>query len=314
MTKTALIFPGQGAQVVGMGQDVAKTSAAARAIFDRANELLGFDLATLCFQGPAEELERTDIQQPAIFTTSVALWAALQEAGVQLAAFDRCGGLSLGEYTALQIAGAVGFEDGLRLVRRRGELMQEAALTTPSGMVSLIGADAESAEALCARAREDVVLSPANFNCPGQVVVSGHRDACARAVALADEFNCRAVALPVAGAFHSPYMQPAGDGLAAVLAEVALQTPAIPVVANINAEYHGEAAQMRDWLRRQVTEAVQWQKCIERMRADGVERFVEVGPGRVLTGLLRKIDRKLPAVNVSSTESLAKAAAELGAG
>jgi [acyl-carrier-protein] S-malonyltransferase len=205
------------------------------------------------------------------------------------------------------VAGAVSFEDALRLVQRRGQLMQQAAMAAASGMVSLIGANEEAAVMLCERARNGDVLAPANFNCPGQIVISGSRAACARAVALAGEVGCRAVALPVAGAFHSPLMQSAADGLGDVLERTAFSPPALPVIANVDCEYHRDAAAIRGSLRRQVTEPVLWQRCVERMIADGVERFVEIGPGRVLTGLMRKIDRRKTALNVSTAEAIAEA-------
>ena len=309
MCPTAVIFPGQGSQSVGMGKDVAEAGAAARTVFQRANDVLGFDLTRLCFEGPAEKLEQTNIQQPAIFVTSVAIWEAFLEAGGTLEQFACTDGLSLGEYTALYAAGAVTFGDALKLVRRRGELMQDASVASPSGMVSLIGADEAAATALCDRARGGDVLAPANFNCPGQIVISGSRTACDRALALADDFGCRALALPVAGAFHSPLMEPAASGLWPVLQETEFAEPAIPVVANVDATSHADAAAIRESLRRQVTQPVLWQRCIERMIADGVERFVEVGPGRVLTGLLRKINRKMSAVNISTEDSIASALA-----
>ena len=309
MAKTALIFPGQGAQSVGMAKDVAEMSAAARLVFDRAGEVLGFDIAKLCFEGPAEDLEKTDVQQPAIFVTGVAIWAAYVEAGGCRADFSWAGGLSLGEYTALHVAGAVDFEDALRLVHRRGELMQQAALATPSGMVSLVGGDEENARALCEQARDGEVLAPANFNCPGQVVISGSKGACERAVACSADFGVRAFPLAVAGAFHSPLMKAAADGLLPILQETVFTTPQISVIANVDAKPHGEPEAIRNTLMKQVTEPVLWERCIKQMIVTGVERFVEIGPGRVLTGLLRKIDRKTPCVNVSTWEGIAKALA-----
>jgi len=312
MGQTAAIFPGQGAQKVGMGRDVVEASPRAKSIFDQANELLGFDLAGVCFTGPAEELEKTDIQQPAIFVTSVAIWEAFIEAGGQRSSFARAGGLSLGEYTGLCAAGAVSFEDALRLVYRRGQLMQEASVASPSGMVSLIGADEAIAGDLCEKVRGDEVLVPANFNCPGQVVISGSKAACERAVELADSVGCRGVQLPVAGAFHSPFMASAANGLTPVLKETLFTEPEFPVVANVDGQYHTNADSIRDSLRRQVTEPVLWQRCIERMIEDGVDRFVELGPGRVLTGLMRKINRKIPVINVSTHESIGAGVAKVG--
>ena len=305
MGLTAAVFPGQGAQSVGMGRDVYDACARSRTVFERANDVLGFDLARVCFEGPASALEQTDVQQPAIFVVSVALWEALADSQGGRFAFDRAGGLSLGEYTALYAAGAFSFDEGLRLVRRRGELMQKAALATPSGMASVVGGDEAAVAALCEKVRKDEVLSPANFNCPGQVVIAGHKTACDRASAAAAEFGVRVVPLAVAGAFHTTIMESAAVGLREMLDQTALSRPAVPVISNVDAEYHADPGETRDRLCRQLTHPVRWQRCVERMIADGVDRFVEVGPGRVLTGLLRKIDRTRTAVNVSTLEALA---------
>lgn len=312
MSKSAILFPGQGAQSVGMGREVAGGSARARSLFDRANSILGFDLAKICFEGPADALEQTDIQQPAIFVTSMAIFEAWREGPGAAESFTHLGGLSLGEYTALCAAGVIRFDDALRLVRRRGELMQQAAKDNPSGMVSLVGADESMATALCDRARGGDVLAPANFNCPGQIVIAGSKPACERAVAAASEIGCRAVPLAVAGAFHTSLMASAGEGLKPVLAQTRFEVPNRRVVANVDAGYHGDAEAMRSSLTRQVTQPVLWQKCIERMIADGVERFVEIGPGRVLTGLMRKINRGVPCVNIGSTEALGTPATARG--
>jgi [acyl-carrier-protein] S-malonyltransferase len=297
-----------------MGRDVAETSVGARKIFDRANEVVGYDLACICFDGPADQLERTDIQQPAIFVASVAIWTAFTETGGGREQFARMGGLSLGEYTALHVAGALTFEDALRLVRRRGELMQQASVAVPSGMASLIGAEEAAARALCDKARGDDVLGPANFNCPGQIVISGHKVACERALALAGEFGCRAIALPVAGAFHSALMEPAADGLWTTLKQTHFSTPAVPVIANVDCEYHRDPGGLRESLKRQLTQPVLWQRCVERMIEEGCDRFAEIGPGRALTGMMRKINRQVQAINLSKVESLAGAVLQPGAG
>lgn len=301
------MFPGQGAQSVGMGRDVAEASPTARRVFARADDVLGFPLSKVCFEGPAETLERTDVQQPAIFVTSVAIWQAVAEVSPSVKEFVACAGLSLGEYTALHVAGALSFDDALRLVHRRGQLMQQAATAIPSGMVSLIGADERIAAELCEKARGSDVLAPANFNCPGQVVISGHKAACERAVAQAEAVGCRAVALAVAGAFHSPIMEPAAKALREELEKTAFQSPRVRVLANVNAAEHGAPADIRESLARQLTQPVLWQRCVERLIADGVDEFVEVGPGRVLTGLMRKISRAAKAVNISTVESLSAA-------
>ncbi len=304
MTGDAVIFPGQGAQAVGMGRDVAAASPKARAVYERANDVLGFNLAKTCFEGPADRLEQTDVQQPAIFTTSIAIWEAWHESGGGAESFTHTGGLSLGEYTALHVAGALAFEDALRLVRRRGELMQEAARRRPSGMVSLVGADEETARKLCDDARDGDVLAPANFNCPGQIVIAGGKSACDRAVALAERFGCRAIPLAVAGAFHSPFMEPVAAALAPVLRQTSFAAPRMKVIANVDAEYHRDADSIRDSLTRQITRPVLWQRCVERLITDGVTRFVEIGPGRVLTGLMRKTNRSVPCENISTAAAM----------
>lgn len=314
MMQSAAIFPGQGAQTVGMGRDVYDSSSRARGVFDRANEILGFDLAKLCFDGPTEQLEKTDIQQPAIFTVSVALWEAFIEAGGRRDQFSRMGGLSLGEYTALHVAGAFEFDAALRLVRRRGELMQAAAEASPSGMVSLVGADEQVAGELCDKVRGHDILAPANFNCPGQIVIAGHLSACDRAIEVAETFGCRAVPLAVAGAFHTPLMAPAAEELATALAETTIKPPGLPVIANVDGAYHGDADGVRTSLIQQLTRPVRWQRGVERMIADGVERFVEIGPGRVLSGLMRKINRKVATANIRSAGDMVRALPQTAAG
>jgi len=304
MGKTAFIFPGQGAQLAGMGADAAAASRRAASVYEKANDVLGFDLRAACFSGPAEGLEATDVQQPAILVTSIALLESLAERGdaAQLAAATA--GLSLGEYTALYFAGSLSFEDAVTLVRRRGALMQQAAEASAGGMVSLVGADEIKAQQLCDRAADGDVLVLANLNCPGQIVLSGSAAACARAAELADEFGVRAVPLKVAGAFHSPLMQPAAERLGEVLAKTNIKAPRIPVVSNVTGQPHSDPASIRRLLQQQVTSAVRWQACMEYLIAGGFDRFVEVGPNRVLTGLMRKIDRKAKAVGINTQEAI----------
>ncbi len=305
MSKTAFIFPGQGSQLVGMGKDLAEANDHAARVFNLANEILGFDLSGICFEGPPDRLAATDIQQPAILVTSAALWAALTEDGKQDVPFDAAAGLSLGEYTALFVAGSLQFSDAVRLVHNRGRFMQEAAEAIPSGMVSIMGLAADEVDELCRQAAEGDVLTPANYNCPGQIVISGTKSACARVVELVDQSGSgRAVTLNVAGAFHSDLMRPAAEKLKAELAQTDFAPPRVPVIANVDVSNHESADRIRDLLYRQVFSPVRWQASIEHLAQDGIERFVEVGPGRVLTGLMRKIDRKKTAVNVSSAESL----------
>ena len=307
--KTAFLFPGQGAQTVGMGADVAAAYPAAAELFAKANDIVGFDLRAVCFEGPAERLNSTTMSQPAIFVTSAALLEILrtQEATRDLAA-DVTAGLSLGEYTALYAAGVISFEDALLLVKKRGEAMQAAADATEGGMVSLIGLDEEKVRQLCDEAAEGDLLVPVNFNCPGQIVVSGTRGACARAAALAEKYGAiKAVPLEVAGAFHTEMMSGAADALREALSQCRIAEPSsVKTLANISADYYDTTAGIADGLARQLTRPILWQKCMERLLADGVERFYEIGPGRVLTGLMRRIHRKTRVVNVSSIESVQK--------
>jgi len=309
MPKTAILFAGQGAQSVGMGRDVAAASMAATAVFTQASEVLGYDLEKYCFEGPLDKLEQTDIQQPAIFTASVAIWRALDDGRALGEVPAAMAGLSLGEYTALYAAGSMSFEDGLRLVKRRGELMQAAAASVASGMVTALGLESDEVEAICREASAAGTISPANFNCPGQIVLSGAKAACDRAAALIERAGGRAVPLKVAGAFHSPLMGSAADGLARMLARTAFQPPEVPVMANVNCQYYRDAGTIREWLTGQLTRPVLWQASIERLISEGVESFVEIGPGRVLSGLVKKISRRTPVVNVSKADSLARLAA-----
>jgi [acyl-carrier-protein] S-malonyltransferase len=308
VSTSAAILPGQGAQLVGMGQDVAGQYAVAADVLGQADDILGFGLSKLCFEGPAERLNATDIQQPAIFAVSVAMFRA----GIDTKLFKRdhfvaMGGLSLGEYTALHLAGALSFEDTLRLVHRRGQLMQEASEKHPGGMVSLLGMDEERVLALCERVRDKGPIGPANFNCPGQIVISGDQAACDAAAALAEEFDGKAVPLRVAGAFHSELMRSAAEGLRPALDECEFHRPELRVIANVNAEYHREPDEIRELLYRQILNPVRWQACVERLIADGCDLFWEIGPNRVLTGLMRKINRKMKTINVSSLNALAAA-------
>lgn len=294
--------------MAGMGRDVAAACTVAADTFAEADQVLGWELSRLCFEGPAERLEETSIQQPAIFTTSVALFRAGADAGCfQPESFTAMGGLSLGEYTALHLAGALSFADALRLVARRGQLMQEACEASAGGMVSLLGIEEERALALCERVAGQGRVRPANFNCPGQIVISGDRAACEAAAALADEFDCRAIPLKVAGAFHSELMCPAAEGLKPALEACSLAAPRVRVVANVDGEYHRDPDSIRESLYRQVINPVRWQACVERMIADGCGAFWEIGPNRHLTGMMRKINRGMKAINISTAESLSAA-------
>jgi [acyl-carrier-protein] S-malonyltransferase len=301
-----LLCPGQGAQKVGMGKAWADSCPAAAQTFAAADEALAeldafrdAQLSTACFDGPAERLDRTDIAQPALFTGAVASWQGLLERDGSTA-IRAAAGLSLGEYTALHLAGAFGFVDALRLVALRGRLMQQAAESSRGGMVALIGADESKAEELCDAARGDGVLVCANFNAPGQIVLSGDLPACERAVERAAEMGVRATPLQVAGAFHSPLMQPAADGLAEALAKIDVQPLKFPVWSNVTGRPH-EASNpdaLRGKLVEQLVKPVRWSECCADLVAavrggDGnlAPSFHELAPGSVLRGLMRRIDR-----------------------
>ena len=300
MPKIAFLFPGQGAQTVGMGRELDRDLPAARELFDRANALLGFDLRAACFAGPADALEATDVSQPAIFVASLAALEGLKvEQPDVVAACAGAAGLSLGEYTALVFAGSMSFEDGLRVVRRRGQAMQAAATATPSGMTSVLGLDEAKVDELCARVAPHGRLWKSNFLGPGNIVVSGEAAALAQIEPIATDLGAsRVIPLAVAGAFHTPLMKPADAQLAEALAGVPLRPPRVPVYSNVDAAPHDDPEDIRRTLVAQVVGGVRWEESIRRMMADGFDTFYEIGPGRVLTGLLKRIDRKTPCTSV----------------
>ncbi|MFQ6035350.1 MAG: ACP S-malonyltransferase [Sedimentisphaerales bacterium] len=331
----AFLFPGQGAQEVGMGAEIARSFSTAAELYDKANNIVGFDLSRICFEGPAEKLNTTTISQPAIFVTSAAILEvlktnppangrvaaskpvpstsseqALSEAEgpkvLGIAQPHVTAGLSLGEYTALYAAGVLSFEDALILVQKRGQAMQAAADATEGAMVSIIGLDEEKVRQLCAEASDGELLQPVNFNCPGQIVISGSKAACRRAEELAPKYNAiKAVPLEVAGAFHTEMMSSAADALKEALSNCKISEPSdIKIIANINAEYYKNAKEIAKGLTKQLISPIYWQKCMEQLLADGVETFYEIGPGRVLTGLLKRIHRKANIINISSAQSL----------
>lgn len=293
MSKVAFLFPGQGAQHVGMGSRIAEQFPAARALYDRANEVLGYDLARVCFEGPADELDSTVISQPAIFVTSLACLEKLraEEPEVVLSC-ELTAGLSLGEYTALVFAGAMSFEDGLRVVQQRGEAMQEASDKMPSGMVSVLLLDLEQVQAIRNEASGLGTIEIANYLCPGNTVLSGEIAACEKAVELTEQAGGKPVPLPVAGAFHTDIMKPADARLAAALAGVTVQAPEIPVVSNVDAQTHEDPDRLKEILVEQVVSPVRWEASMRSLLDQGVEDFYEIGPGRVLAGLLKRIHRK----------------------
>lgn len=300
MSKTALLFAGQGAQTVGMGKDLASTIPGAKAWFDRANTALGYDLAAICFNGPDVELTKTEHAQPGIFLVSWVAFELLKERVPSLK-FEATAGLSLGEFTALTAAGAMSFEDGLRVVRERGKFMQEACDVTQGGMAAVIGLDEVLTREACAEA--GVVL--ANLNCPGQLVISGAADKIEKACELAKAKGARkAIPLPVAGAYHSPLMASAQPKLQAELAKVTLSTPSVPVISNVNAEPHTTPDQISARLVEQVTSSVRWEESMRYLLAQGFTRFIELGPGTALGGFMKRIDKSAQLLNVADVGSL----------
>lgn len=302
MSKIGFLFPGQGAQHVSMGRTIAERYPAARGLYEQAAQILGYDLFKHCSEGPAEELDSTVVSQPAIFVTSLAALEMLRAERPEVAlSCEMAAGLSLGEYTALVFAGAMSFEDGLRVVQRRGEAMQQAADATPSGMVSILLLDRDKVESVCREAGELGSIWIANYLCPGNIVVSGENAACERAAEIAEREGGRAVPLAVAGAFHTTIMQPADARLSEALAGVPIRRPEIPVVSNVDAAVHDSPDEIRELLVRQVIRPVLWEDSMRTMLAQGVDEFYEIGPGRVLKGLLKRIDRKVPCESVNDT-------------
>jgi [acyl-carrier-protein] S-malonyltransferase len=306
MSKTALLFAGQGAQVVGMGKDLAEAFPSARGWFERANAALGYDLAEICFNGPDAELTKTENAQPGIFLVSWVAFQMLKERVPSLK-FDATAGLSLGEFTALAAAGSLTFEDGLKLVRQRGRFMQEACDATQGGMAAIIGLEEGPTREVCAQT--GVVL--ANLNCPGQLVISGEVDKITEACEQAKLKGARrALPLPVAGAYHSPLMASAQPKLDAVLSHANIQTPSLPVVSNVIARSHESPASIRARLVEQVTASVRWEESMRFLLVQGFTRFIELGPGTALSGFMKRIDKNAQMVNVAdvaSFETTAKA-------
>jgi [acyl-carrier-protein] S-malonyltransferase len=299
MSDKVCVFAGQGAQAPGMGKDFAADAEIA-ALFARANGVLGFDLAKLCFEGPAEDLTKSNICQPAIFTMSVAAFRAFQKK-FPAVTFNMAAGLSLGEWTALHIAGVLGFDETLRVLEARGRFMQEACSAQPSGMISVMGATGEQLDSICAKAG----IYKANINSDAQVVLSGSKEGIATAEAVCKEMGIKAIVLQVAGAFHSPLMMPAREKLVAVLKDVSFAAPKMPVLANTTGALHSNDPQaIKEVMLRQVTESVRWADCIKTAIQGGGKTFIEFGPGKVLSGLIKRIDKSVTTVNVSDVASL----------
>jgi [acyl-carrier-protein] S-malonyltransferase len=300
----AFLFPGQGSQAVGMGKDLAEKYPAARRTFEEADEALGYKLSTVCFEGPEDQLRLTEITQPAILTVSI---AALRVLETRIPKPSFVAGHSLGEYSAHVASGTFSFAEAVRTVRNRGKYMQEAVPVGVGAMAAILGMDLQRVTAVCHDAAEGEVCEPANINSPEQIVISGNTAAVERAAKLADERGAkRAKLLPVSAPFHCSLMKPAQDRLQADLDALKLQKPVYPVVCNVEAELVTDDLRARDSLVRQVTGSVKWEQCMHLLIAQGVQTFIEVGPGKVLCGLMRQIDRSKTALNVSDDATLAK--------
>ena len=300
MSKTALLFAGQGAQVVGMGKDLAAQFPTAKNLFDQANQILGFDLAKICFDGPETELTQTENCQPGIFTVS---WIALQLLKERAPGFrfDATAGLSLGELTALTAAGVFSFEDGLKISRQRGRFMQEACDVTRGGMAAILSLEEKITREVCEASGVEI----ANLNCPGQIVISGEAEKITQAIELAKTKGAkRAVPLPVAGAYHSKLMASARAKVDAMLAAVAINAPSVPVISNVTAQPHVSPSEIRTRLVEQVTSPVRWEDSIRYLLSQGFTRFIELGPGTALTGFMKRIDKNALILNVADAASL----------
>ena len=305
--KTALLFAGQGSQTVGMGRDLCEKYDVCRQLFAHANEVLGRDIQKICFEGPVDVLTKTDNAQPAIFLTSLACLAALKSQVPDLA-FDATAGLSLGEFIALAAADVVTFDDGLRMVQSRGRFMQEACDATTGGMASILNMDDTALAEVCEEAGVDI----ANINCPGQVVISGDKDKIAKAIELAKEKGAkRAIPLVVAGAYHSRLMEGAKVKVAEALGSLRMQLPTVTVISNVTARPSGGIAEIKELLVRQVTSSFRWSESMQWLVAEGFTRFIELGPGNVLSGLMKRINKDVEMLSVSDVPTLDETVAKL---
>jgi len=304
MKPTAFIFPGQGSQYVGMGKELFENFAVSKQVFEEADDALHHSLSALCFRGPEETLKLTEYTQPAVLTTSIAALKALQsEKGIipQLTA-----GHSLGEYTALVVSGALAFSEAVKIVRLRGKFMQEAVPVGEGAMAAVLGMEREQIERICDEVSSGEVLTPANFNCPGQIVIAGHTKAVGRAIERVKQEGKKAVLLPVSAPFHSPLMRPAGERLEKVLEGVSVNDLKIPVVTNVEAEVNDSKDMIKGLLVAQVSRPVRWEESMEKIIERGIEQVLEIGPGKVLSGLMKRIDHRIETKNLEDVQTLKK--------
>jgi len=304
MKPTAFIFPGQGSQYVGMGKELFENFGVAKQVFEEADDALRLSLSAICFKGPEETLKLTENTQPAVLTTSVAALKVLQAEKGMTPLFTA--GHSLGEYTALVASGALTFSEAVKIVRLRGKFMQEAVPVGQGAMAAVLGMEREQIERICDEVSSGEVLTPANFNCPGQIVVAGHTKAVERAIERVKQEGKKAILLPVSAPFHSPLMKPAGERLEKVLEEISVSDLNIPVVTNVEAEINSSKDRVKGLLVAQVSSPVRWEESMQKMIGKGTEQVLEIGPGKVLSGLMKRIDHRIETKNLEDIQTLKK--------